>query len=62
MNVAVKINEYDESTDMFLVEVSVAGDTRGGWTPYIPACLMPKLTGMYGAPEEFIGKTFEIEA
>lgn len=56
----LQVDGYEMSTDSFHCVVHTAAPCEGQ-PCIIPACLMPKLTGEYGEPDEFIGDTFLIE-
>lgn len=54
------VEDYDLHDDTFAVTLQTAdvNDTVHAQKSLVPACLMPKLTGQYGAPDEFVGQTF----
>lgn len=63
--VLFEVLTYDESTDLFTIHVPCPDLGRD--TPEndidvddftVPGALLPLLTGEYGEPDEFIGRTF----
>lgn len=57
--VIMSVLSYDEHFDTFAIHIDDASPCAGQ-DSLVPAMLMPKLTGEYGEPNEFVGRAFLI--
>lgn len=57
----LQVRDYSEFDDNFGCTVFCRGSV-GGQHCFIPAILIPKLVGEYGEPDEFVGRTFLVQA